>query len=243
MNGGPGIAYLVGAGPGDPGLLTLRGQELLQRAEVVVYDYLCNPELLRWAPPEAEFIYAGKTAGQHTLSQTEINALLVEKVGAGRRVVRLKGGDPFVFGRGGEEAEALVDAGLPFEVVPGISSSIAAPAYAGIPVTHRGLASSFTVLTGHEDPVKKDSALDWETLSKLPGTKILLMGVERLRLLVERLVLAGTPPHLPIALIRWGTWGRQETLTGTLATIADKAEAQSFQAPAVAVLGDVVGLS
>ncbi|MDE1169932.1 MAG: uroporphyrinogen-III C-methyltransferase [Verrucomicrobium sp.] len=238
-----GVAYLVGAGPGDPGLLTLRGRELLERADVVVYDYLCNPELLRHAPDGAELVYAGKSAGHHTLTQAEINALLVAKVAAGRVVVRLKGGDPFVFGRGGEEAEALADAGLSFEIVPGVSSSIAAAAYAGIPVTHRSLASSFTVLTGHEEPGKKDSSLDWETLAKLPGTKVLLMGVERLRALAERLVLAGARPDLPIALVRWGTWTRQQTLTGTLETIADLAEAQAFQPPAVAILGDVVTLA
>lgn len=237
-----GIASLVGAGPGDPGLLTLRAKQLLERAEVVIYDYLCNPEILRWAAPGAEVIYAGKSGGDHTLTQDRINALIVDRVRAGRRVVRLKGGDPFVFGRGGEEAEELVAAGLPFEIVPGISSAIAAPAYAGIPVTHRAHASSFTVLTGHEEPGKEESALGWEALAKIPGTKVILMGVERLRSITERFVVQGADPALPIALIRWGTWGRQETLAATLGTIADLAEARGFKAPAVAVLGGVAGL-
>jgi uroporphyrinogen III methyltransferase/synthase len=237
-----GIASLVGAGPGDPGLLTLRAKRLLERAEVVIYDYLCNPELLQWAPRSAEVIYAGKSGGDHTLTQDKINALIVDRVRAGRRVVRLKGGDPFVFGRGGEEAEELVAAGLPFEIVPGISSAIAAPAYAGIPITHRAFASSFTVLTGHEEPGKEASALDWEALTKHPGTKVILMGVERLRSITERFIVQGADPAMPIALIRWGTWGRQETLAATLNTIADLADARGFKAPAVAILGGVVGL-
>jgi len=238
----PGIAYLVGAGPGDPGLVTLRARQLIERAEVVIYDYLCNPELLSWAQPEAELLYAGKSSNNHTLTQDQINALLVERVRAGKIVVRLKGGDPFVFGRGGEEARELVAAGLRFEIVPGISSSIAAPAYAGIPVTHRGLASSFAVLTGHEEPGKENSAHDWDALAKFEGTKIVLMGVERLRAIAGELLRRGIDPALPVALIRWGTWSRQETLTGTLGTIADLAEARGFKAPAVAVFGTVVSL-
>ena len=237
-----GIAYLVGAGPGDPGLVTLRARELIERAEVLVYDYLCNPELLAWAPPGAEVIYAGKSGNRHTLTQDQINALIIAKVREGRRVVRLKGGDPFVFGRGGEEAEELVAAGLPFEIVPGVSSSVAAPAYAGIPLTHRDFASSFVVLTGHENPEKKASGLDWEQLAAFSGTKVILMGVERLRSIVEELVLRGAKPDLPIALIRWGTWSRQETLVGTLSTIADLAETRKFHPPAVAVIGHVVTL-
>src|SRR6188474_1701212 len=156
-----GRCYLVGAGPGDLGLVTLRAKQLIERAEVIVYDYLCNPEMLQWAPETAEIIYAGKKAGAHTLEQDEINALLVEPARTGKQVVRLKGGDPFLFGRGGEEAQALAAAGIPFEAVPGVTSAIAAPAYAGIPVTHRGVASSFAVITGHEDPAKDASSVDW----------------------------------------------------------------------------------
>lgn len=237
-----GIAYLVGAGPGDPGLVTLRARQLIERAEVLIYDYLCNPELLSWARPEAELLYAGKSSNNHTLTQNQINALLVERVRAGRIVVRLKGGDPFVFGRGGEESRELAAAGLRFEIVPGISSSIAAAAYAGIPVTHRGLASSFAVLTGHEEPGKENSAHDWDALAKFEGTKIVLMGVERLRAIAGEFLRRGIDPALPVALIRWGTWSRQETLTGTLGTIADLAEARGFKAPAVAVFGAVVSL-
>ena len=237
-----GIGYLVGAGPGDPGLVTLRARQLIERAEVVIYDYLCNPELLQWAPAEAEIIYAGKSGSRHTLTQDEINRLLVEKVGQGRVVVRLKGGDPFVFGRGGEEARELVAAGLRFEIVPGVTSSIAAPAYAGIPVTHRGIASSFAVFTGHEDPTKGGTAQDWDTLAKFDGTRVVLMGVERLRAITGEFLSRGVDPALPVALVRWGTWTRQETLEGTLGTIADLAEAKDFRPPAVAVFGEVVKL-
>lgn len=238
----PGICHLTGAGPGDLGLVTLRAREVLERAEVVIYDYLCNPAMLAWVPAEAEVIYAGKKAGAHTLSQEEISALLVEKTRAGRRVVRLKGGDPFVFGRGGEEAEALAAVGLRFEVVPGVSSVFAAPAYAGIPVTHRDHASQLTVFTGHEDPTKPESALDYAQLAALPGTKIIVMGIERIGAIAEQLMSHKADKKTSIALIRWATTGRQETLCGELGTIARLAEEANFKAPAVAVIGGVVGL-
>ncbi|MGC1480262.1 MAG: uroporphyrinogen-III C-methyltransferase [Chthoniobacterales bacterium] len=232
--------YLVGAGPGDPGLLTLRGKDLLQRADVVVYDYLSNPEFLQFAPPSAETIYVGKKAGAHTLKQDGINALLVEKAKAGRTVVRLKGGDPFVFGRGGEEAEALASAGIPFEIVPGISSAIAAPAYAGIPVTHRTHNTALTIFTGHEDPTKPETTLDITAIARTPGTKVMLMGVERMRPLTTSLIDEGLSAETPAALVRWGTTGRQRTLTATLGTLADEVERTGFKAPAVCVIGEVV---
>ena len=237
-----GICYLAGAGPGDIGLVTLKVKEVVGRADVLVYDYLCNPEILGWAPAGAEIIYAGKKAGQHTLKQGEIDALLVEKTRAGKCVVRLKGGDPFVFGRGGEEAVALADAGLRFEVIPGISSAIAAPAYAGIPVTHRDHTAQLTIFTGHEDPAKTESSLDFAQLAATPGTKIMLMGVERIGAITEKLLAGGAAPKTPVALVRWGTTGRQQTLRGTLKDIAEKVAAIGFEAPAVAVFGDVVTL-
>ncbi len=237
-----GICYLVGAGPGDPLLLTLKGRACLARADVVVYDYLSNPELLRHAPAQASTIYAGKKAGQHTLTQEEINALLVEHTQAGKVVVRLKGGDPFIFGRGGEEAEALVAAGCAFEIVPGISSAIGGPAYAGIPVTHRAHNTMLTLFTGHEDPTKGVQGLDYAAVARAPGTKVMLMGVERLSPITEGLLREGMATETPVALIRWATTGAQETLTGTLATIATKATEAGFKAPAVAVFGDVVSL-
>jgi uroporphyrinogen III methyltransferase/synthase len=235
-----GIVYLIGAGPGDAGLFTLKGAECLRRAEVVVYDYLVNPELLKLAPDGAEIIYAGKSGKQHTMSQNDINALLVKKGRAGKRVVRLKGGDPYVFGRGGEEAEELVKAGVPFEEVPGISSSIAAPAYAGIPVTHRECTSSMTIMTGHEDPTKPDSAIDWASLAKLNTTRIILMGVGQITHITKSLMDHGCPEDTPVAMIRWGTTARQQTITGTLGTIAKIAAERKFEAPAVTVIGDVV---
>jgi len=237
-----GFCHLVGAGPGDPGLFTIRGRECVEQAEVIVYDYLSNAELLASAPEGCEFIYAGKTAGQHTLTQDEINATLVEKCREGKRVVRLKGGDPYLFGRGGEEAEALAAAGFPFEVVPGITSAVAGPAYAGIPVTHRDFVSSVTIFTGHEDPEKSESSLDYEALVRSGGTLVMLMGVGRLGKISRELLDAGAPPDLPVALVRWATTGRQETLTGELATIADKVEKAGFKPPAVTVIGKVAGL-
>lgn len=237
-----GRCYLVGAGPGDLGLVTLRARQLIERAEVLVYDYLCNPEMLAWAPEKAEIIYAGKKAGAHTLKQDEINALLVEKTGAGQEVVRLKGGDPFLFGRGGEEALALAEAKLPFEVVPGVTSAIAAPAYAGIPVTQRGITSHVTFFTGHEDPEKTESAIDFAALAKLGGTQVMLMGVERIDAIVAQMREHGVREDLPVALVRWGTTGRQQTVIGTLQTIAQRLLEAEFTAPAVAVFGEVVSL-
>ena len=235
-----GLCTLVGAGPGDIGLVTLSAKEALERAQVVVYDYLCNPEILNWAPPDAEIVYAGKKAGKHTLRQEEINEFLVQKTKDGKRVVRLKGGDPFVFGRGGEEVEALAAAGMAFEIVPGISSAIAVPAYAGIPLTHRDLASSFTVFTGHEDPAKYKTGIDYQALVAGKGTIVMLMGIDRLVSITSELLANGADVHLPVALIRRGTTNRQETLIGELGSIA--AAAERFKPPAVAVFGRVVEL-
>ena len=237
-----GRCYLVGAGPGDLGLVTLRAKQLIERAEVIVYDYLCNPEMLRWAPETAEIIYAGKKAGAHTLEQDEINALLVEHARAGKQVVRLKGGDPFLFGRGGEEAQALVAAGTPFEVVPGVTSAIAAPAYAGIPVTHRGMTSHVTFFTGHENPAKTESSIDLEALAKIGGTQVMLMGVERIEAIAQKMRENGVRANLPVALIRWGTTGRQEVICGTLRDIALQVAKRNFAPPAIAVFGEVVSL-
>lgn len=237
-----GSVYLVGAGPGDVGLLTLRGAELLGRADVVVYDALVNPDLLRLVPKNAEVIYGGKRAKDHAIPQDELNQLLVAKARAGKIVVRLKGGDPYVFGRGGEEAEELSDAGIHFEVVPGISSIVAGPNYAGIPLTHRDHCSSFTVITGHEDPTKDETALDYDQLAKLPGTKVVLMGVERIRQISESLVAHGMDKSTPVGMVRWGTTGQQQSIQGTLGTIADIVEEEKFAAPAVTIIGDVVKL-
>ncbi|MGV3772545.1 MAG: uroporphyrinogen-III C-methyltransferase [Verrucomicrobiales bacterium] len=237
-----GIVYLVGAGPGDPGLLTLRGAELLKRADVVVYDALVNAELLRLAPATAEIIYGGKRAKDHTFGQGELNTLLVSKAREGKVVVRLKGGDPYVFGRGGEEAEELAEAKVPFEVVPGISSVIAAANYAGIPLTHREHSSSFTVITGHEDPEKGDASVDWAHFAKDQGTKVILMGMERIRSIMDQLAAHGMDPTTPVGLVRWGTTGRQESLYGTIASIAAEVERAQFTAPAIAVIGEVVHL-
>lgn len=239
---GKGIVYLVGAGPGDAGLLTLRGAELLGRADIVVYDALVNLDLLRLAPTGAEVIYAGKRARDHAIPQEELNRLLVRHAKDGKMVVRLKGGDPYTFGRGGEEAEELAAAGVPFEVVPGISSVSAAPNYAGIPLTHREHCSSYHVFTGHEDPTKTETRLDWSLIARLDGTRVVLMGIERLREICGELLRHGAVPATPVALVRWGTTGRQQTLTGTLDTIADAAEAAGFSAPAVTIIGGVVAL-
>src|SRR6266581_4974149 len=237
-----GKVYLVGAGPGDLGLVTLRAKECIEQADVIVHDHLANPEMLGWARDEAEIIYAGKKAREHALNQEEINAVLVEKARGGKEVVRLKGGDPFVFGRGAEEAKAIVDAGIAFEVVPGITSAIAAPAYAGIPVTHRAENSHVTFFTGHEDPAKPESAIDYAALAKLGGTQVMLMGVERLEAITREMLKQGVRADLPVALVRWATTGRQETRTGTLQDIAQRAIDRGFEAPAVAVFGEVVKL-
>lgn len=235
-----GICYLVGAGPGDPGLVTLRAKECIERADVIVHDALSSPELLLWRKPGCELVHVGKRAGDHTLPQDEINALIVEKAAAGKVVVRLKGGDPMIFGRGGEEAAELAEAGVRFEIVPGISSAIGGPAYAGIPVTHREHNTQLTIFTGHEDPTKGYSSIDYAQLAKAPGTKVFLMGMARLREITAKLVEHGAASDTPIALTRWATTGAQKTLTGTLADIADIAERAEFGSPAVAVIGTVV---
>jgi len=238
---GPGMVYLVGAGPGDLGLITVKGRECLEKADVVIYDYLSNSRMLEWTRPEAELIYVGKKSKAHTLPQGGINELLVERARAGKTVCRLKGGDPMIFGRGGEEGAELYAAGIPFEIVPGISSAIAGPMYAGIPVTHRDHCSQLTIFTGHEDPTKMESSINFRNLAQADGTKVMLMGVERMRGITDSLLKEGMKPETPVALVRWATTGRQETLTGTLADIAEKVEITGFQAPAVAVFGDVVG--
>ena len=237
-----GHVFLVGAGPGDPGLITVAGVEALSQAEVVVYDRLVNPRLLDLAPKDAERVFVGKGPKQHMMPQEEINELLVARAREGKRVVRLKGGDPFVFGRGGEEAEALAAAGVPFEVVPGVTSAVAAPAYAGIPVTHRSLASSVAFVTGHEDPTKGAPDVDWERLATAVDTLVLLMGVGQLPQIVERLLAAGRASETPAAVIEWGTLPRQRTVVGTLGDIVAKVEEAGIGAPAVAVVGEVVRL-
>ena len=246
MNPIIGKVYLIGAGPGDPGLLTVKGREALERADVVVYDRLAHPSLLDYAPPSAERVFAGKARGQQELTQEGINDLLVERARAGLRVARLKGGDPFVFGRGGEEALALARCGIPFEVVPGVTSAIAAPAYAGIPVTHRGIATGFTVVSGSEDPSKPESSVRWEALARSlaahGGTLMTLMGWASIEKILEALQRAGLPADTPVALVQWGTWNRQRTVTGTLVTAAVKGRAAGLAAPVVAVIGEVVRL-
>lgn len=233
---------LVGAGPGDPGLLTIKGKDAIEWADVLVYDRLVSPKLLEYASPECELIYVGKTPDRHTLPQDKINELLVEKAKEGKRVVRLKGGDPFVFGRGSEEALTLRDAGIEFEIVPGVTSAIAGPAYAGIPVTHRGLASSFSVITGHEDPEKLQSSIDWNVLAHQEGTLLFLMGMKNLPLIASNLIANGKPETTPTAIVQRGTWPDQKVLCATLATVADEVEKQGFTNPSIIVVGDVVSL-
>jgi len=221
--------------------MTVRGLELLRKAQVVVYDRLVDPRLLDEAP-RARRIFAGKASGNHALPQERINALLVLHARRGRRVVRLKGGDPFVFGRGGEEAEALARARIPFVVVPGVSSAVAVPAYAGIPVTHRGLASSFTVVTGHASASGRDSSIDWARLARSADTLVALMGVESLPRIARELIAHGRPVTTPVALVRWGTTTAQETVTGTLRDIAARAARARLEPPVVIVIGNVVAL-
>jgi uroporphyrinogen III methyltransferase / synthase len=234
-----GAVYLVGAGPGDAGLLTLRGAELLGRADVVLYDALVNPDLLRLAPPSAELIARGKNM---KTPQDEITGLLITKARDGKCVVRLKGGDPYIFGRGGEEAEALAAAGIPFEVVPGVSSIVAAPNYAGIPLTHREHCSSFTVFTGHSDSADAATALRYEQIAKIPGTKVVLMGTDNLADWTKSLIAQGLSPETPVAIVQWGTLGKQKSVAGTLATIATLAAKEKIVPPALTIVGDVVKL-
>lgn len=237
-----GVCYLVGAGPGDPRLITVRGRECIEAADVVIYDYLSNSELLSWAKPDAELVYAGKKAPDPKTDQESINQMIINKALEGKTVTRLKGGDPIVFGRGGEEALVLKEAGVRFEIIPGISSAFAAPAYAGIPVTHRLYNSSLTVFTGHEDPSKETPAINYKNIAEAEGTKVILMGVEHLRQICSKLLDHGSEADTPCALIRWASMGSQETLTGSLDSIADLAEKQGFRAPAVLVIGEVVKL-
>ncbi|NOY70189.1 MAG: uroporphyrinogen-III C-methyltransferase [Deltaproteobacteria bacterium] len=237
-----GKVYLVGAGPGDPGLITEKGKACIAAADVIIYDYLSSDSLLVHARPGAEKIYAGKKGGDHTLTQDRINALIVEKALSGRTVTRLKGGDPFIFGRGGEEVEAVLEAGISFEIVPGVTSAIAAPAYAGIPLTHRSYASCVTFVTGHEDPKKSDSSLDWQALARTGGTLVFLMGVKNLPNIVSALMENGMRDDTPAALVRWGTTTAQKAVTGTLATIVADVKAAGLTAPCITVIGDVVEL-
>ncbi len=237
-----GVVWLVGAGPGDPGLLTLKGRHCIAEADVIVYDYLSNPALLAHARADAEIIYAGKQAARHAMEQDEINALLCEKALEGKRICRLKGGDPFVFGRGGEEALYLVERGVPFEVVPGVSSAIAAPAYAGIPVTHRECASSVRIITGHEDPTKPESSLDWREIAATSGTLVFLMGIRNISQIAEHLITGGRPASTPAAVITNGTLPTQRTVAGTLADIAQRAETANIAPPGLLVVGEVAAL-
>ena len=234
--------FLVGAGPGDPGLLTVKGLRCLQSADVVMYDRLVDARTLRHARADAEMVDVGKVPGKQGRKQAEINALLIASARQGKTVVRLQGGDPFVFGRGGEEAEELQRAGVPFEIVPGVTSAIAAPAYAGIPLTQRGVSSSFTVVTGTESPDKAESSVDWAALARTPGTLVVLMGWESLPAITEALVRHGMSPDTPVALIRWGTEPWQKTVTGVLRDVVDRARIADLSAPIVAVIGQVVDL-
>lgn len=237
-----GKVYLVGAGPGDPGLITVKGRECIERADVVVYDYLASPSLLNYAKNTSEIIYVGKQGGDHTLSQDGINALIVEKAKKGLTVTRLKGGDPFIFGRGAEEAEVLIENGISFEVVPGVTSAIAAPAYAGIPLTHRSFTSTVAFVTGHEDPEKAESGINWESLAKGIGTIVFLMGVKNLPNIVTRLMNHGMPADTPVALVRWGTTPKQTSVVGTLEDIVESVKAAGLKSPAIIIIGNVVKL-
>jgi uroporphyrinogen III methyltransferase/synthase len=237
-----GMVYLVGAGPGDAGLLTLRGAELLKRAEVVVYDALVNAELLQLAPKSAEIIYGGKRAKGHAVPQENLNRLLIEKAREGKTVVRLKGGDPYVFGRGGEEAEELADAKVLFEVVPGVSSFVAVPNYAGVPLTHRGFCSKLTLITGHEDPAKEESKIDWAQVAKTPGTKVIMMGTDRIGEIAKMLMEYGMDAQTPVAVTQWGTTDRQVSISAPLAEIGNVAMEKKIGPPTVAVIGEVVNL-
>jgi len=236
---GKGKVYLVGAGPGDPGLLTLRGRELLERAEVIIYDRLASPRIMEFANPSAERIYVGKRVGKHVANQQEINNIILEKAKAGKRVVRLKGGDPFIFGRGGEEAQILADNGISFEIVPGVTSAIAVPAYAGIPLTHRSYTASVAFITGHRRFDSNEAGVDWEGLAKGVGTLVFLMGMTNLPNIAKNLIRFGRRPDTPVAVIRWGTTPLQESITGTLSDIAQKVRESGFKPPAIIVVGDV----
>ncbi|MFD1957652.1 uroporphyrinogen-III C-methyltransferase [Paenibacillus thailandensis] len=238
--GNRGIVYLVGAGPGDPRLITVRGMECLKRSDVVVYDRLASPRLLQYVKPEADKIYVGKLPDRHTMKQEEINRLLVDLALQGKTVTRLKGGDPTIFGRVGEEAELLRENGVEFEIVPGITSAISVPAYAGIPVTHRDMASSVSIVTGHESPEKLDKSIQWDKVTHATGTLIFLMGVAKIGYIAEQLIRHGKPADTPVALVRWGTRPEQRTVTGTLESIERIVKETGFEPPAVIVVGEVV---
>ncbi|NLD35678.1 MAG: uroporphyrinogen-III C-methyltransferase [Desulfatiglans sp.] len=237
-----GMVYLVGAGPGDPGLLTIKARECIEKADVLVYDYLANFLFLEYAHPEAEHIYVGKKAGDHTKTQDEINNIICEKALNGKTVVRLKGGDPFIFGRGGEEAQELLKAGVSFEIVPGITSAIAVPAYAGIPLTHRDHTATVAFITGHEDPSKGESNIAWDKLATGIGTLVFLMGIGNLKNISLELIKNGRPSHTPVAVIYRGTHPEQKTITGTLETIYEISQKANIKPPGIIVVGDVVGL-
>ncbi len=238
-----GKVYLVGAGPGDPGLITLRGKYLLQRAEIVVYDYLANPKLLGYVPADAECIYAGKKGGGlHAFTQEGINQLLVDHANSGKRVVRLKGGDPFIFGRGAEEIEDLVEAGIDFEVVPGVTSATAAATYAGIPITHRDYTASVAFVTGHEAPGKKESNIAWDKLATGAGTIVVYMGIKNLPIITKKLMDNGRAPDTPVAVVRWASTPQQRSVVGTLATITEVVQEAGIKPPALVIVGDVVKL-
>lgn len=238
----PGKVFLVGAGPGDPGLITLKAVDCLKKADVVIFDYLANEEFLNFTCSEAERIYVGKKGSSHTLSQDKINQLIIDKAREGKQVVRLKGGDPFVFGRGGEEAEELAEAGISFEIVPGVTSAVSAPAYAGIPLTHRDYTSTVAFITGHEKPGKKNSQIAWEKISTGVGTLVFLMGVGNLKNIVARLRENGRDPKTPVAIICWGTTTHQRSLIGTLETIVELARQKGVKPPSIIVVGEVIAL-
>jgi uroporphyrin-III C-methyltransferase len=242
LNTPPGKVYLVGAGPGDPGLFTLKGKTLLEHADVVVHDALVSPEILAMINSRCEVINAGKRRGRHSLLQEDTTRLLIARARSHAVVVRLKGGDPFMFGRGGEEMADLVAAGIPVEVVPGVTSGIAAPAYAGIPLTHRAHSSSVIFVTGHEAAGKYRPEVDWRAIAQAAETIVIYMGVHNLPVILSELQLGGLSPDTPIALVRWGTCPDQVDVVGTLATILEQIEAMDFSAPAIAVIGDVVHL-
>ena len=237
-----GKVYLVGAGPGDPGLLTLKAKECIERADVIVYDYLANQSFLDYASDKAKVIYAGKSRGSHTMSQQDINKLLFEKAEEGLKVVRLKGGDPFIFGRGGEEAQELARTGVRFEVIPGVTSAIAVPAYAGIPLTHRDYTSTVAFITGHEDPTKEQSDIEWEKLATGVGTLVFLMGIGNLSKIAENLMEHGRSPDTPIAVILRGTMAGQKSIQGKLRDIADIAQKEGIGPPGIIVVGEIVNL-
>ena len=237
-----GKVYLIGAGPGDPGLITVKGLECVKKADVIIYDYLANERLLDQRRPDAELIYVGKQGGRHTLPQQEINALIVKKAKEGKTVARLKGGDPFIFGRGGEEAEELADSHIPFEIVPGVTAATAAPTYAGIPLTHRDYTASVAFVTGHEDPTKPESKVHWDKIATGIGTLVFFMGMKNLRNIVDNLISHGRNPETPVALIQWGTRTDQRVVTGTLTDIVLKVKEAKLGPPAIIVVGEVVRL-